>query len=521
MAIVQSTQPRVRLAEVIASLSLTTDLATGQALEHGLRRALLAVWLGEDLGLSDGELSNVYYVALLGAVGCTIEGAALSAYFKDEIAFGEQLVLVDRTRPIKVATFFFGKIGEGDPPPRRARKVVSAALAGPTESQIICRDVAMQVGEMLDLGPAIREALGQCHEQWDGRFPGGPRRLKGEEISLPARIFILAHDVEIFNRVGGVEAAVAIARQRAGRIYDPELAERFCAAAESHLRRLQSEVIWEAVLAAEPEPVRLLSPQDLDGMTETIANFVDMRSQYTLRHSPRVASLSETAARKLGLSGTEAIAVRQAGLLHDLGRAGVPVVMWNKTVPLTGAEWERMQSHPALTELVLARSRALGPLGTLSGLHHERLDGSGYRGVRASFLPVAARILAVADAYQSKIEPRPHRQALEADEAAQSIRYQGQQGRLDGDVVDAVLEAAGQSLPHRKRQYPADLTEREVEVLQLAVRGLSNREMAETLAVSPKTVGHHIEHIYQKIGVSTRVGATLFALQHGLVEDSS
>ncbi len=139
----------------------------------------------------------------------------------------------------------------------------------------------------------------------------------------------------------------------------------------------------------------------------------------------------------------------------------------------------------------------------------------------ASFLPVAARILAVADAYQSKIEPRPHRRAQSTEEAARGIRYQGQQGRLDGDVVDAVLEAAGHTLSPRKRQYPAGLTEREVEVLRLAMRGLSNRQMGEALVVSPKTIGHHIEHIYQKIGVATRVGATLFALQHGLVEDSS
>ena len=170
---VPPTESRVRLAEVVAALCLATDLATGQPLEHGLRRALLAVWLGEELGLSAEDLRNVYYVALLGTVGCTIEGAALAHLFKDESDFGEQLVLVDRIRPIEVAAFFLGKIGEGDPPLRRATKVLSAALRGPSESQIICRDAALQVGEMLDLGPAIREAIGQCHEQWDGKFPGG------------------------------------------------------------------------------------------------------------------------------------------------------------------------------------------------------------------------------------------------------------------------------------------------------------------------------------------------------------
>jgi DNA-binding NarL/FixJ family response regulator len=86
--------------------------------------------------------------------------------------------------------------------------------------------------------------------------------------------------------------------------------------------------------------------------------------------------------------------------------------------------------------------------------------------------------------------------------------------------VAAVLAATGHVPPPRKRELPAGLSEREVEVLRLAVRGLSNRQIAEALVVAPKTVGHHIQHIYDKIGVSTRVGATLFALQHGLVQDA-
>ena len=172
-----------------------------------------------------------------------------------------------------------------------------------------------------------------------------------------------------------------------------------------------------------------------------------------------------------------------------------------------------------MTELVLARSGALGHLGTLAGLHHERLDGSGYRGVSASFLPVAAQILAAADAFHTKTEPRPHRAALTPDAAAHDLRGDARRGRLDSEVVEAVLTAGGHSAPRRPSVRPAGLTEREVEVLGLVIRGLSNRQMAEALFVSPKTVDHHIQHIYDKIGVSTRVGATLFALQHGLVEN--
>jgi DNA-binding NarL/FixJ family response regulator len=106
---------------------------------------------------------------------------------------------------------------------------------------------------------------------------------------------------------------------------------------------------------------------------------------------------------------------------------------------------------------------------------------------------------------------------MKAAHAADYLSTQAQIGRLDRQVVDALFVTAGHQAPQSNRQIPAGLSERELEVLTLAVRGLSNRQIAESLFLSPKTVGHHLESIYGKIGVSTRVGATLFALQHGLV----
>ena len=88
-------------------------------------------------------------------------------------------------------------------------------------------------------------------------------------------------------------------------------------------------------------------------------------------------------------------------------------------------------------------------------------------------------------------------------------------GRLDGDAVNAVLAAAGQRAPAR-REWPAGLTAREVEVLGLVARGHTNREVAQVLVMSPKTVSNHVEHIYHKIDVTSRAGATLFATRHGL-----
>ena len=207
--------PKVRLAEVVASLSLATDLAGGLPLEHGLRRSLLAVWLGEDLGLSADELSDVYYVALLGTVGCSVEGTLLAKVSRDELAVLGDSAGVDPGDTRDVVAWVLRNFGADEPPLRRLRIVASAVRSGQTEFQIVCRDVALQVGEMLDIGPTIRQALAQCHERWDGA--GGPKRLKGEEIRLPARVFNVAHQADLFNRLGGVDAVVAVLRRGRGK----------------------------------------------------------------------------------------------------------------------------------------------------------------------------------------------------------------------------------------------------------------------------------------------------------------
>src|SRR6188508_2564755 len=154
----QATAPKIRLAELIASLALATDLATGQPLEHSLRRTLLATWLGEELGLRSEDLSTVYYVALLGSVGCVLDGVVFSEFVGDEIAVRADMATLDPSKQLRMAAFFFRRVGAGDPPVRRIRKLLELSR----QQEAVCRDVAMHVGGLLDLGPPIREALGQC-----------------------------------------------------------------------------------------------------------------------------------------------------------------------------------------------------------------------------------------------------------------------------------------------------------------------------------------------------------------------
>jgi HD-GYP domain-containing protein (c-di-GMP phosphodiesterase class II) len=250
---------------------------------------------------------------------------------------------------------------------------------------------------------------------------------------------------------------------------------------------------------------------------EAIADFADLKSPYTMGHSGAVSDLAAAAARIHGLAEEEVRTLRRAALVQDLGRLGISNMIWDKRDSLSTIERERIRLHPYLTERILSASVALASLGSLAAQHHERLDGSGYpRGLRANMLSPSARILAAADVYHAMLEPRPHREAHSTAAAAGELRAEARDGRLDGDAVDAVLRAAGHSIT-RRAERPAGLTPREIEILTLVARGLLNKEIARRLQITPKTVGNHVEHIYAKIGVSSRAAAGLFATEHGLL----
>jgi HD-GYP domain-containing protein (c-di-GMP phosphodiesterase class II)/DNA-binding CsgD family transcriptional regulator len=514
-----SPREQVRLAELIAAVSLATDLGTGQPMAHALRTCYLAMELAREVGLPVQDMFDTYYVSLLRFLGCTSEAsgdASLNA--GDDIAFYEGLAPLLMGGSSEVIGWMLRHLAEGAAPLTRARALVDV-FTDPKGAERSIR-AHCEVGQMLSrrigLGDSVLHALGCTFERWDGK--GLPNGIAGEEIPAASRIAIVARDFDLLNRVWGPDTATKILHERKGNAYEP----RVLGAALEHgpllLAQIEDGSLWEAVLEAEPGPPMTIDDGRIDDVLVAFAHFADLKSPFLHGHSIGVAELAERAASVTGASERDSKLLRRAGLVHDLGRVAVPSGIWNKEGPLSDEEWERVRLHPYYAERILTRCGPLKDLAEVASSHHERMDGSGYhRAAKASSLSPGARLLATADAFRAMTERRPFRAGLSRSGIRAELDRACAEGRLDVSCVRAVLDAAGEARKPGRAAWPAGLTDREVDVVRLLATGLTNKQIARTLTLSPKTVGHHIEHIYAKLEVSTRAAATLFAMEQGLV----
>jgi len=510
----------LRLADLLASVSLLSDLGFALPPEESMRSTIMAAAIARRLGLDEATVSDAFYTALIQHLGCTGFAHEAAAVYGDEMVLNAAVARVDTNDVGDVVNTLIRTTTRGRGPVHGVRVVLATIVGGSRFGRMFATarcEVDRETARRLGLPERVRRALHESAEAWNGR--GGVQGLGGDDISVAARIAAVAATVARFDAIGGPAAAAEVVPRRAGGELDPAICAAFSRHAAEILAEAHAGDPREALLAAEPAPGRLVSEAELPAVAAAIGDVADLKSTYTLGHAAGVARLSDDVAGTLGVDPAARWRLRIAALLHDVGRVGISTAIWEKRGTLSSAEWEQVRLHPYHSERILARSATLQPMAAIAGMHHERHDGSGYhRGSRGRDIPLEARVLAVADAFQSMTQERPHRPALGTDEAADTLRDEARDGRLDPDAVAALMAATGvaSALPLRGAA-PAGLSDREVEVLRLVARGLSNRQIAARLVVSPRTAEHHVQHIYAKIGVSSRAAAALFAMEHDLV----
>lgn len=496
---------RVRLADLLGGLSMVADYGFGLPPGTAVRSCLVAAALARRMDLPDDEVRDSFYTALLMHVGCVGVAHEAAAAFGDDLALNRAVARTNLADPDDLVATLLPELTRGMSGGAAARARAFTLTRGAEwgrRTDIGVCEVARDTARRLGLPHSTQQALYHVYESWSGGWV--PHGLKADDIAITSRVARAAMDAAFFGHLGG--------------ILDPAVVAVFTADPGALLAEADRGDPLERMLAVEPEPVLHVDAGRLPRLAAAFGDLADVKVPHLHGHSRQVARLAAGAGRRLGLSTDEISRVEIAGLLHDVGRVGVSNAVWEKPGPLTRVEWEQVRMHAYYSERILACSPSLEPLAATAGMHHERIDGSGYhRGSSAPALPMPARVLAVADAVAALRQPRPYRPAMTLEQTADHLIKQARAGRFDHDAVTAVLAEAGHRGRHPRRPHPAGLSDREVQVLELIATGHSNPEIAERLVISRRTAEHHAQHIYAKIGVSSRAAAALFAVHHEIV----
>lgn len=472
------------------AIAFVGDLSMGQPTDHSPRVAWLARHLAHAVGLSPLEAEAASEASLLRWSGCTANAPEFSALLGDDVSVREAMLAMRPSWDEAIDT-----VGGID-------------LAISPLARIHC-EVSCEVGRILGLGTATERTLRHIFEAYDGS--GMPDRLAGSEIPQAVFVVALAGDLEILTRTYGLERARTLIRSKAGTKYPSKLVDQLMGGASDWLEHLdrQSEDQFEHTVLTER--LRMSTTPEL------VADVVDLKLPWMTGFSRRVARAAAQCCEQLGMIDLRDVVYR-AGLIHGLGRAAVPNAIWALPSPLPASAWEKIRLVPYWTSRAGKQITALADEADIASYGYERLDGSGYfRGLSRSAIPRASQVLATAIIWEALRSDRPWRKALTVAEAVTHLRKEAEGGRLDLDIVEAIINPSHQHGTIRAKATDTSLSPRETEVLRHISLGASNKETARLLGLSPSTVASHVESVFRKLDCSTRAAATLKALTLGLL----
>ncbi|UNK50141.1 LuxR C-terminal-related transcriptional regulator [Lysobacter sp. S4-A87] len=481
----------VALLDVIRSLAFVGDLAMGQPTDHSPRAAWMAGQLAREAGADHAARTRATAVALLRWSGCTANAPEFAQLFGDDVGGRKALLAIQSSG----SSFRSGTRNKG-----------SAFLS---LSRIHC-EVSGDIAEQLGLDEETQFALRHLFESHDGS--GAPDGLRGEQVPTAVYMASLAGDLDIFNRLYGLDQACRLIAERADTLYPRALANVVLAHARQWLSALDEDPTLsgpcslEAVLAGRTTSLEIL------------AHVIDLKLPWMTGHSRNVAQIARNAALQLGLDEVSQQRVYRAALIHGIGRAAVPNMVWDTPGRLAESAWERVRLVPYWTGRAARQIGSLAAEAEVASYAYERPDGSGYfREVKSVSIPLEGRVLAAAVALAALRVERPWRGAYADHEARDLLMAEAAAGRHDPAVVNALFDTRREA----KRSPPPPstglLTERERDVLRWISLGASNKQAAQKLSISPSTVRTHVESVFRKLECTTRAAATLKATQLGLL----
>lgn len=451
----------MRLAEVLSALTYALDLTDGQRPGHTLRTCVIAMRLGDSIGLEPRLRAALYYAALLKDSGCSSNAARMAELFgSDDHGVKLSMRMVDWHDRFRTHLQAAKNAGVGQSPWGVMRHLVKLMVSpDPTREIISARcERGAQIAHNLGFPPETSDAIQYVDEHWCGL--GHPVGLSGEDIPLLSRILLVSQTVEAFWTESGLKASLEMVQKRRAKWFDPTLVDI--------VKSWRKDEEWwgaiadianieKLVLALEPgDDPMLATDERLDKIAYAFASVIDAKTPFTYRHSTNVAGYASVICTALGYDRDTARDILRAGLLHDIGKLGISNRILDKPAPLTDVERNEMKKHPAWTWEILERVPAFHRFALPASLHHERLDGNGYPwGIPADGLDFGARILGIADVYEALTADRPYRgpmdptaaiaimnkdigKAFDASmmEVATTLALDGTMARIAGGIID-------------------------------------------------------------------------------------
>lgn len=429
------------LAGILGAFSYALDMTEGQPAGHSLRACWIGTALASHIGISGAALSDIYYAVLLKDLGCSANAARVAQLFVgDDRQLKRDFKLIG-PKPEDFGGFIQSEVGVGAIDDIRSSAIEHLLANAPSVMADIMATRCTRgadIARTLRFSEDVATAIAHLDEHWDGS--GLPLGLVGEAIHIGGRIALLAQVADVFFTAHGAAAARGEIAARSGSWLDPTLAEAFLALSAD-------PGFWEPLIAPSLEAQLLALPPAradrvvdaiyLDDIVTAFGQVIDAKSPYTGGHSARVGAIADAVAADIGLPPSARLRLRQAAMLHDIGKLGVSSHILEKPGRLDADEWAKMQHHAAETGLILSRVAAMADMAMIAASHHERLDGKGYPlGLDARSIGLETRIISVADFFDALTADRPYRAALPLEAALDIMRKEV------GGALDAACFAA-------------------------------------------------------------------------------